>query len=51
MSSSDCNYACQDSSDDIYSEDCGGEHAYNMYEIQGGTHSNYDMIKHHVHVL
>lgn len=37
LSPSDCNYKCEDNSDDIYSGDCGGGSAYNLYEIQGGT--------------
>lgn len=32
-----CNFKCEDHSDDVYSGDCGGEGAYNIYEIQGGT--------------
>lgn len=32
-----CNIKCGDNSDDIYLEDCGGEGAYNIYELQGGT--------------
>lgn len=32
-----CNFKCEDHSDDVYSGDCGGESAYNIYEIQGGT--------------
>lgn len=34
-----CNYTCEDNSDDIYSTDCGGENAYNIYETQGGTNN------------
>lgn len=37
LSPSDCNYKCEDNSDDIYSGDCGGESAYNIYETQEGT--------------
>lgn len=48
FSSSDCNYACQDSSNDIYSDVCGGEGAYNIYKSQEGTNSNYFMIRSHV---
>lgn len=36
ISSSDCNYTCGDS-DEMYSRECGGESAYNLFEIQGGT--------------
>lgn len=32
-----CNNKFDDNSDDIYSGDGGGERAYNIYEIQGGT--------------
>lgn len=32
-----CNFKCEDYSDDVYPGDCGGESAYNIYEIQGGT--------------
>lgn len=35
LSASDCNYKCDDYSDNIYSGDCGGESAYNLYETQG----------------
>ncbi|XP_065944798.1 uncharacterized protein [Magallana gigas] len=31
---SDCNYKCEDNTDVIYSGDCGGTSAYNLYEIQ-----------------
>lgn len=34
---SDCNFKCGVNSDDIYSGECGGKRAYNVYEIQGGT--------------
>lgn len=37
LSPSACNYKCGDNSDDIYSGDCGGKSAYNIYETQGGT--------------
>lgn len=37
LSPSDCNYKCEDNTDDIYSGDCGGESAYNIYETQEGT--------------
>lgn len=37
LAPSDCNYECEDDSDNIYSGDCGGEVAYNIYETQGGT--------------
>lgn len=32
-----CNYTCKEQSDDIYSGECGGKRAYNIYETQGGT--------------
>lgn len=31
-----CNYTCENNADDVYSADCGGEVAYNIYETQGG---------------
>lgn len=34
---SDCTFICGDNSDDIYSGECGGKSAYNIYETQGGT--------------
>lgn len=37
--SSDCNFTCKDNTDVIYSGDCGGIQAYNLYEIQEGTSS------------
>lgn len=37
LSPSDCNSTCEDNTDDIYSGDCGGTSAYNLYEIQEGT--------------
>lgn len=38
LSPTACNYKCEDpDSDDIYSGDCGGESAYNIYETQEGT--------------
>lgn len=37
LPASDCNFKCEDNSDNIYSGDCGGENAYNLYETQGGT--------------
>lgn len=37
LSPLDCNYKCENDADNIYSGDCGGEDAYNMYETQGGT--------------
>lgn len=39
LSPSDCNYKCEDNTDVIYSGDCGGTNAYNLYEIQEGTSS------------
>lgn len=30
-----CNYKCENNADDVYSADCGGEVAYNIYETQG----------------
>nr|XP_034321979.1 uncharacterized protein LOC109619625 isoform X2 [Crassostrea gigas] len=32
---SDCTFICGDNSDDIYSGECGGKSAYNIYETQG----------------
>lgn len=37
--SSDCNFTCEDNTDVIYSGNCGGIQAYNLYEIQEGTSS------------
>lgn len=37
LSPSDCNFTCGDNTDVIYSGDCGGNNAYNLYEIQEGT--------------
>lgn len=37
LPASDCNFKCGDNSDDIYSGECGGKRAYNVYEIQDGT--------------
>eukprot|EP00105_Crassostrea_gigas_P038717 XP_019922865.1 PREDICTED: uncharacterized protein LOC105328445 [Crassostrea gigas] len=34
LSPSDCNFTCGDNTDVIYSGDCGGNNAYNLYEIQ-----------------
>lgn len=34
---SDCNFTCEDNTDDIYLKDCGGENAYNLFEVQKGT--------------
>lgn len=34
LSPSDCNFKCEDNTDVIYSGDCGGTSAYNLYEIQ-----------------
>lgn len=39
LSPADCNYKCEDNTDVIYSGDCGGISAYNLYEIQEGTSS------------
>lgn len=39
LSPSDCNFTCEDNTDVIYSGDCGGIRAYNIYEIQEGTSS------------
>lgn len=33
---SNCNFKCEGNSEDIYLDDCGGEHAYNVYETQEG---------------
>lgn len=33
---SDCNFKCEGNSEDIYLDDCGGEHSYNVYETQEG---------------
>lgn len=37
LSPSDCNFTCEDNTDVIYSGDCGGNNAYNLFEIQEGT--------------
>lgn len=37
---SDCNFTCKDNTDDIYSKDCGGENAYNLFEVQEDTFFN-----------
>lgn len=37
LSPADCNYKCEDNTDVIYSGDCGGNNAYNLFEIQEGT--------------
>lgn len=37
LAASNCNVECEDKIDDIYSVDCGGKGAYNIYEIQRGT--------------
>lgn len=37
LSPSDCNFTCEDNTDVIYSGDCGGNNAYNLYKIQEGT--------------
>lgn len=37
LSPYDCNFKCEDNTDVIYSGDCGGISAYNLYEIQEGT--------------
>lgn len=34
LSPSDCDFTCEDNTDDIYSGDCGGISAYNLYEVQ-----------------
>lgn len=34
LSPADCNFTCEDNTDLIYSGDCGGTSAYNIYEIQ-----------------
>lgn len=37
LSPSGCDFTCEDNTDVIYSGDCGGISAYNIYEIQEGT--------------
>lgn len=37
LSPSECNFKCEDKTDVIYSGDCGGTSAYNLYEVQEGT--------------
>lgn len=32
-----CNSTCEDNTDVVYSGDCGGENAYNLFKIQEGT--------------
>lgn len=39
LSPDDCDFTCEDNTDVIYSGDCGGTSAYNLYEIQEGTSS------------
>lgn len=31
-----CNSTCEDNTDVVYSEDCGGENAYNLFEFKEG---------------
>lgn len=40
-----CNFTCEDNTDDIYSKDCGGENAYNLYEVQESTLYKFDSDK------
>lgn len=47
LPSSACNHACEDNTGDMYSGDCVGERAYNLYETQGGTLCS-DKIKDHI---
>lgn len=35
LPASACNYICKENSDDIYSGECGGKRAYNIYGSQG----------------
>uniref|UniRef100_A0A8W8NMZ7 WSC domain-containing protein n=1 Tax=Magallana gigas TaxID=29159 RepID=A0A8W8NMZ7_MAGGI len=42
LSPADCNYKCEDNTDVIYSGDCGGISAYNLYEIQEVNFSTED---------
>eukprot|EP00105_Crassostrea_gigas_P005969 XP_011419741.1 PREDICTED: uncharacterized protein LOC105322619 [Crassostrea gigas] len=37
LSASDCNYECDNYSDNVYLGDCGGNSTYNIYETQEGT--------------
>lgn len=36
-SPSACNHTCEDYTDVVYSGDCGGENAYNLFEFKEGT--------------
>lgn len=37
LPSSACNLTCEDNTDIVYSGDCGGENAYNLFEYKEGT--------------
>lgn len=37
LSPSACNNTCEDNTDVVYSGDCGGENAYNLFEFKEGT--------------
>lgn len=36
-SPSACNHTCEDNINVVYSGDCGGENAYNLFEFKEGT--------------
>lgn len=40
-----CNFTCEDTTDDIYSGDCGGENAYNLFEFQEGTLHKFNPVE------
>lgn len=43
-----CNYTFEDTLDDIYSTDCGGENAYTTYmKLNDVQITRYKKIKHH----
>lgn len=37
LSPSACNHTCEDNTDVVYSEDCGRENAYNLFEFKRDT--------------
>lgn len=40
-----CNFTCEDNTNDIYSKDCGGKNAYNLFEFQESTLYKFDSEK------
>lgn len=34
----ECDFKCEDNTDDTYSGDCGGKSTYNVYETQEGLY-------------